>query len=614
MKITAVVCSLLFLVASFASAQETSTQLDLRKAAPMDAFMAVHGKYNPERDYQQKYAAEVWQTVQDEKIIERILKIATSRMKAEDLANAEKVIEELRTAIDPILSAEDFKIEEGVYTQVFMIPSSFHLVAIRLPSGQAEKLEQSCQNLIAILEKYTEGKVPIVRLTHGEIEVTGLGLPPQAPSPTFARMGDVFLFGTSQALVSQAIQNLQSDTAKSKFDDPRFAEAFGELPPAEDSMTIFDGKQLFSVLRGLGDNIRGQMQNEPEGAKRTAEIIELILDEVGVFDYEVAVEYTDGNENRVAAIGKIEEGAEDRLVGKLALGGESFSEWEKWIPQDAEAYTLSKGVRLHEAYEHVMSILRTKFPETIPHLDQFEAMQQQVDFHFDRDILQSFSGESVSLSLPREDKGQDTVMALKCSNPDRIRELLHRLVDNLQKIPALESQQIKFTTVESLEEFETLEVATLAAFNVKPVIGFNDGWMMIGSNPECLQKVIDARSGKVPTIAGSDHFERFHLDIEGPVDSLSFTDLKASIKNVAQIIRQVGAIAPMFIAMAGGNAASEEMKPVMEALAILPSLAKVIEKFDYYEAKLAVVQAGPLPNTYLKQSVTLIRSESESEN
>jgi hypothetical protein len=614
MKITAVVCSLLFLVASFASAQETSTQLDLRKAAPMDAFMAVHGKYNPERDYQQKYAAEVWQTVQDEKIIERILKIATSRMKAEDLANAEKVIEELRTAIDPILRAEDFKIEEGVYTQVFMIPSSFHLVAIRLPSGQAEKLEQSCQNLIAILEKYTEGKVPIVRLTHGEIEVTGLGLPPQAPSPTFARMGDVFLFGTSQALVSQAIQNLQSDTAKSKFDDPRFAEAFAELPPAEDSMTIFDGKQLFSVLRGLGDNIRGQMQNEPEGAKRTAEIIELILDEVGVFDYEVAVEYTDGNENRVAAIGKIEEGAEDRLVGKLALGGESFSEWEKWIPQDAEAYTLSKGVRLHEAYEHVMSILRTKFPETIPHLDQFEAMQQQVDFHFDRDILQSFSGESVSLSLPREDKGQDTVMALKCSNPDRIRELLHRLVDNLQKIPALESQQIKFTTVESLEEFETLEVATLAAFNVKPVIGFNDGWMMIGSNPECLQKVIDARSGKVPTIAGSDHFERFHLDIEGPVDSLSFTDLKASIKNVAQIIRQVGAIAPMFIAMAGGNAASEEMKPVMEALAILPSLAKVIEKFDYYEAKLAVVQAGPLPNTYLKQSVTLIRSESESEN
>jgi hypothetical protein len=611
MKLTAAVCGLLLLVASFALAQETATQVDLRKAAPMDAFMAVHGKYNPERDYQNKYAVEVWQTVQEEKIVERILKIATSRMKAEDLANAEKVIDELRAAIDPVLSAENFKFEEVVYTQVFMIPTSYHLVAIRLPSGQAEQLEQSCNNLLAILEKHTEGKVPVLRLNHGDIEVTGLGLPPQVPSPTFARLGDVFLFGTSQALVSQAIQNLQSDTAKSKFDDPRFAEAFAKLPEAEDSLTIFDGKQLFGVLRGLGDNIKSQMQNEPEGAKRSAEIIELIVDEVGIFDYEVAVEYTDGNENRVASIGKFVEGAEDRLVGKLALGGEPFSEWQKWIPQDAVAYSLSKGVRLHAAYEHVMNILRTKFPETVPHLDQFEAMQEQFQLHLDRDILQSFSGESVSVALPREDKGQDTVFALKCSNPDRIHELLHRLVDNLKKIPALESQQIKFASVEGLEGFETLEVATLGAFNVNPVIGFNDGWFMIGSNPECLQKVIDARAGKVPTIAGSDHFERFHLDIEGAVDSLSYTDLKASIKSVAQMIRQVGAIAPMFIAMAGGNANAEEMKPVMEALAILPSIAKVIEKFDYYEAKLAVVQAGPLPNSYLKQSVTLIRAEGQ---
>jgi hypothetical protein len=65
--------------------------------------------------------------------------------------------------------------------------------------------------------------------------------------------------------------------------------------------------------------------------------------------------------------------------------------------------------------------------------------------------------------------------------------------------------------------------------------------------------------------------------------------------------------------MAGGNANAEEMKPVMEALAILPSIAKVVEKFDYYEAKLAIVQAGPLPNSYLKQSVTLIRAEGETQ-
>jgi hypothetical protein len=161
--------------------------------------------------------------------------------------------------------------------------------------------------------------------------------------------------------------------------------------------------------------------------------------------------------------------------------------------------------------------------------------------------------------------------------------------------------------VESLPEFETLNVPMLVAFNVKPIIGFHDGWMMVGSNPECVQKILDARAGKTVTIDSSEHFERFHLAIEGPVDSLAFTDLEKGIHHAADMIRKVGGIAPMFLAMAGANANAEEIKPIVEALALLPSIAKVVEKFDYYQANLIVVQAGPLPDSYLKQSVTLIR-------
>jgi hypothetical protein len=254
-----------------------------------------------------------------------------------------------------------------------------------------------------------------------------------------------------------------------------------------------------------------------------------------------------------------------------------------------------------------MEILQDKFPETKVGLDKFAKVQDELDLHLDRDILQSFSGENVSVTLPRADQGQDSVFALKCTNPDRIRELLHRLVDNLNKFPALATQQINLAEIESLSGFETLNVAMLAAFNVKPVIGFSEGWMMIGSNPECVQKILDARAGKTPTIDGSKHFERFHLPVKGTVDSLSFTDLEKNIHHVADMIRKIGGVAPMFLAMAGANANAEEMKPLIEALAILPSVASVVEKFDFYQANLTVVQAGPLPNSYMKQSVTLIR-------
>jgi hypothetical protein len=130
---------------------------------------------------------------------------------------------------------------------------------------------------------------------------------------------------------------------------------------------------------------------------------------------------------------------------------------------------------------------------------------------------------------------------------------------------------------------------------------------MIGSNPECVQKILDARAGKTATIDSSEHFARFHLPVKGAVDSLSYTDLEKTVHHVADAIRKVGGVAPMVLAMAGANDNAEELKPVVEALALLPSVANVVEKFDYYQANLTVIQAGPLPNSYLKQSVTLIR-------
>ncbi|MDZ4656451.1 MAG: hypothetical protein SH868_02605 [Bythopirellula sp.] len=607
MKFKAFLCCICLVLAPIARGEESATALDLRRAAPPEAFLAVYGKHNPERDYQREYLAKVWQTVQDEKIGERILKIVTARMPAEDLDGAQKVIDELRGAIDPSLDGTVLDCEEILYVQTMQFPTSHHLVLLRYPAGVAEKVEASCQNLLTLLEQKSEGKVPVTRINQGDVEITGLGFPPEVPmQPAFARVGDIFLVSSSQVLLSQSLEMLKNGSGVSKFDDPRFAEAIAALPKAEDAIAIFDGQQLFKQLGTMSDFIRQQGKDNPD-VERVAETIELVIDELAVFDFEVSVEYTEGHENRVAALGKIAAGADQKLLGKALVGGVAFADWQKWIPAEAVAYSLSKGVQLHPVYERVMEILQTKFPETKQGLEKFAKAQEDLDLHLDRDILQSFSGESVSVTLPRADQGQDTVFALKCTNPDRIRELLHRFVDNLQKFPALETQQINLAEIESLAGFETLNVAMLAAFNVKPVIGFNEGWMMIGSNPACVQKILDARAGKTPTIDGAEHFERFHLPVEGAVDSLSFTDLEKSIHHVADMIRKVGGIAPMFLAMAGANANAEEMKPLIEALAILPSVANVVEKFDFYQANLTVIQAGPLPDSYLKQSVTLIR-------
>jgi hypothetical protein len=612
MKLKAIFFCACLVVAPWAYGQETSTTLDLRQAALPEAHMVVYGKHNPERDYQVAYMQDVWQTVLDEKIGERLLKIVTSRVPEEKFKDVTDLLNELKAAIDPTLTSESLTCEEVLYAQVMQLPSNNHLLLIKFPAGVAAKVETSFQNLLALLEKKSEGKVPISRVSQGDVQITGLALPPEVPvQPAFARLDDVLIVTSYQPLLMQAVERLQNGSGTSKFDDPRIVEALEQLSKAEDAVVIFDGQQLFKKLAELGPFIAQQAKNDPN-AMKVAELMELVCSELAIIDYEVTVEYTDGNENRAMALGKLTPDAGDKLLGKMALGGQMFEDWQSWIPADAVAYSLNTGLRLHPAYERVMEILNTKYAEeTKEGLAKFAEAQKQLDLYLDRDILQSFSGEMVSITLPGASEGQDSFAAIKCTNPDRIRELLHRLVDNLSKLPALEAQQISLTSVEDLEGFESLNVATLAAFNVKPVIGFRDGWMMFGSNPACIQKVLDARAGKVETIDDSADFERFHLDVEGPVAAISFTDIEKSIHHAADAIRKVGGIAPMVLAMAGANANAEEIKPVFEAIAILPSVAKVIEKFDFFQANLTLVQEGPLPDSYLKQTVTLIRPPAE---
>ena len=303
------------------------------------------------------------------------------------------------------------------------------------------------------------------------------------------------------------------------------------------------------------------------------------------------------------------------MLGTLVAGGEPIEDWQTWIPADAVAYSLDSGVRLHPFYERLISLIRDEFPEAEPALDKFEAIQQQIGVHLDRDILQSFSGEVVSVTLPTEsatgESSQESFCALRCTNPDKIRDLLHRAVEKLAELPAVQPQQLRWDACEDLEGFEQLHAVSLQMFGATPVVGFHDGWMMMASSTSAVERVLDVRSGKSPTIATSEHFQRFGVEVEGPVVSLSYSNLAENTRHLAQMVRQAGVIAPMVIGMIGAQADPEDMKPIQEIVSLLPSVANVIEKFDFLEEQLTVYQPGDTSTTYTSESVILVRPPSE---
>ncbi|MHB1037724.1 MAG: hypothetical protein ACYC35_24680 [Pirellulales bacterium] len=611
------VAVLLSACCAWAAAEEKT--LDLRRGVPADAFLAVYGKHNPERDFQKQYYDEVWKTVQETKIVERATKIVTSRLPEKDLKQAEAVLAELKEAAAPIQLEAIANAKEVVYAQVMQgftgnknqPLTSQHLVILRLTPEAAAKTQEGIKNLFGLAEKYSEGKLPVQTAEQGGAVIVSLSVPKEIPfRPAVARLQDVLIVSSSEDLAKKSLGMLTGGEGKSKFDDPRLADALSRLPQPEDSVAFFDGKQLMAQLRTMSSFVR-QVGRDDKGAQRAAEFMDLVFDELAVFDYEVTVEYTEGNLNRREVYGKLLPGAENKLLGKVAGSGKPFEDWQSWVPADATSYSLTTGVNLHPIYERVVTLIREKIPEAQPGLKAFEEEQAKLGVDLDKDLLQAFSGECVSVTLPAATLspfgGGETVVAMRCQKPERVSELLHRLVDWAKEQPPVKAQQLQLVKTADLEGFEELSAIVLTTFGVKPVIGFRDGWMVVGSNAQAVKKVFEVRAGKSPNIAGTKAFEQFKLTVKGPVNTIAYTNLAESTRRAANMLSQAGMFIPMALGMADVKGNAEEMKPVQEVLALLPSLGKIVAKFDFLEAQLGVVQAGDEPGSYRRHSVTVVR-------
>src|SRR6476646_11991126 len=128
--------------------------VDIKHAAPPDAFLAVYAKRNPARDYQRQYYADAWKVFQDEKIGERLLKIITSTAPPDKLAAAKSKVDELKTALDPIDLKALANADEFVMTQVMQAPANHVLVAVRLKPEAAADCERGLVQALQLVSRW----------------------------------------------------------------------------------------------------------------------------------------------------------------------------------------------------------------------------------------------------------------------------------------------------------------------------------------------------------------------------------------------------------------------------------------------------------------------------
>ncbi|MFO0897101.1 MAG: hypothetical protein U0836_06680 [Pirellulales bacterium] len=605
-----VVCCLLgLLFAASASRAE-----DLQRLASPEAFVAIHSRRNPERDYQREHYARVWRTVQEERLPERLLEFVVARISPDKRAHAEQVLAEVKEAFAPIDWAGLSEWQEAIFAQSMGFPFQEQLFGVRLKAESAAGLAQAFENLCEVVSQRSGGEVSVKISQVAGFKLVTLELPLEIQKgnvlkPTCALRDDLFLVASSPDVLRAALGRLESAADKSKFDDPRVQALLAKLPTPEDSLSVFDAKMYFQQLEKLPAMVREQAGGDAN-AHKAGEIMQRVFEQLNIVDLIVTVEFTEGQQNRSVARGKLQANVDQRVLYKMFAAGAPFEDWRRWVPAETQGFSLTTGASLQPLYAWTTTSLREISPEAAQGLDRWEAIQQEAGVQLDRDILQSFSGEMASVSLARsegESGGGGNIVFLRCHQPERIRELLHQGVERLNELPPLAAQQLEWRPVEDLEGFERLSIPALAGFGVRPLIGFVDGWLVIGSSRAGLDAVLATREGKRPSFADSDRFARFKVAVEGPVNAISYTETARQNRETAQFLRQAGIIAPGVLAMAPKGPAAGPAESAVQLLTFLPSAAKVLEQFDFCEGTLSVTQPTKDAGEWTTTSVTLVR-------
>ncbi|MFO0790681.1 MAG: hypothetical protein U0805_14590 [Pirellulales bacterium] len=600
------------------AAWASDAKVDIRNGIPASAYMAVYGQKNAARDYLREYQKEVWKTVQNEKLPERIFGLLLEAMPSNSKDQVDSVTAELQTIFDPVDWSAIAETKEAAYGQTMDVPQTHHLLVVRLPSSDvAAKLETALIQLGEMIERRTDKAIEGVRQEEGTVALYSLAArkAKDVPfQPAFARLDDVIVISSSAKVARESVRSLVGG-GPSKFDDLRLKGALEKLPKAEDALVFYDARQQFGQLKGIGDFIREKAPKDLK-AVRVADVIERVMNEVDLLDYQVAVESTDGRKLLKSEVLQLSPNVEQKKLYKVFASGKPFENWERWVPADTQSFSLHTGLNLHALYEAVLQFVTTEFPEVQPKIDEFEAKQQLAGVHLDRDILQAFSGECVSLKLSSGEgsaASQDSVLALRCEKPERIRELIQQGVGKLGASPYGQSQNVKLEASKEVEGFDELSANMLMAFGLRPVIGFHDGWMIVATKPAAAQKVLKTLAGESPSITTTERFQKFGVEVKGPVASISYSDIGAGTRQAAMMIRQAGMMAPAFV-MSAGIKDQKTLKLLQDGCGLLPSVANVVEKFNFLEGKLTVVQAGDTNGSCLKQTVTLVREPKVEKN
>jgi len=606
------VLALLVLLAPVAVAGDGTR---VAKGVPDDVFLFVNWMDNPERDYLDKYWEEVWVAFEESGVLGDIKNFFLEVLPPNE---REKIEASMTKALD-LVGGVDWKgmfEKDGTYAMTMGPMGPYHLLVLEVDPEKVEGIVAGLVKLLQEMAGLSEAVSYSSTAQEGGATIHVLSLPGGIPyAITLGVLGDRIVLSSSRDLARRSLELLGADSSEgSILSLPKFREARGKLPRAEDEIVFFHMGRMMDGMRAMFRNI--PQESGDEQAKAWLGMLDGILHDVDMMEYSVSVQYTEGYRNLEATYTKFRDDADTRPIWDVFGHQKPFREFQRFVPEKATSFSLSPGADVGALYRYLLGLF-TRIPGSQEMLAKWDGLQRDVlGFKVYDDVLAKIGGETVSVSFPAANPtpfGSDssvTMVRLKETQAlaDFVEGWLKKIVEivNSKGIPVT----LKPTEVVEGGRFHTMQSAMMPF--VQPVIGFEGDYLVLATDADAVRSVLAVAGDPDGTILRNSRFTSVGLLPYSEVASIKYTNLEKQYRGMAEALGGIG----MMMTMMGGmisaqmppDAPNKEIMKIVTKLAeILPKLAPVVAKIDFYQDSVSFTYFDREGKASIGRSATTIR-------
>lgn len=553
---------------------------------PGDAWMFVHVVTNPEAAFIEEHWAKVAAAFQEQNILGDLQDLLFSTLGAGQGEEAQKMIGSATELIKGV-DWKELTSKEFVFAQRFA-PVSPQLAIpdyIFLFRGTEESAVKNAVALSKILQM-AASLVPQLQLTPFEGQphwrLAPLGVP---IAVELFQKGDIIALTVGSNIHEQVQGLLAGKTeVQSIVDQSRFRQALMQVPSPEDGVEYFDIKKLMDDVRGMINMGFKQVPAGDEDAVKIKRIIDGALNHFDFMDFVIMTNETVGKRQLAHSVARLQSGKSDLPFVRAITNRKSFTDFAKYVPQNAGSFSLNTFIDLQVIYDGAIAFVEKEVPEGAEHIKQMKDQMAMIGFDPQRDVFSWFSGEMVSVSLPGAGAQGSGVLMLRIKDKEKAAATVNSALDKLAAMMKQQGQPLTIMAASGVkaEGFRTIQHPMLMMMGgLTPCIGFADEWMVIGTSVNAVNACLDTASGAAPNILKNERFNKEGLTAQGPVSCIAFTDQSNMGNELASVLASLG-MASMFIPP------TPEAEPVRKLLQIAMKFGPVVQKIDFFSSSASV--------------------------